>query len=102
MAQGTTRPHGSSGEYISHINAVRMRITGFGVFNMKFWSLDDIYSQDLVPFDLQSATNREPTRLANFKEQRAALEFSTDDIDEYFRINRIIIFTKALWSGYPG
>lgn len=102
MSKGTARPSGSSGEGISHFNAVRMRIVGTGDLKMTMYSLDDVNSKILVPYTLTATTNREPTRLTNFIEQRASLKGYTTELGEYFKINRIIIFSKELWSSYPG
>lgn len=101
MPKGTAVQQGSSGEVISHVTGVRMRVTGSGNLKMTLFSLDDIRSQVLVPFPLTAATNIEPFRLANFLEQRVALEVRTTEINEWFRINRIIVFTKAKFTMYP-
>lgn len=100
MAQ--TAREGSAGENISHFTAVRLRVTGSGSLVMNFYSLDDINSQQLAPLTMSASTNIQPTRLANFNEQRASLRIGTYQFQEYFRINRIIIFTKEIYSSYPG
>jgi hypothetical protein len=91
----------SKGELISHFTGVRMRVVGSGELEMKLISLDDVEEFEMVPFTLASTTNREPFRLANFNQQRALLEGKTDTINEVFRINRIILFCKPLWTDYP-
>lgn len=98
---GTARM-GSAGENISHFNAVRFRINGVGEMELTFYSLDDIKSQVLLPLNMLEATNIQPTRLANFIEQRAYLKGETNGLGEWFRINRIIVFQKELFSSYPG
>jgi|PlaIllAssembly_1097288.scaffolds.fasta_scaffold00017_4 hypothetical protein len=98
----TTAREGSTGENISHFTAVRMRVTGQGNLKLKFYSLDDIKSQDLVPLPMQTTTNIQPTRLANFSQQRASLKIGTTEFQEYFRINRVIIFAKEMFTSYPG
>ena len=87
---------------VSHFNAVRLRIVGQGNLNMTLFSLDDEHSQVLVPFALNSTTSVVPTRLANFTEQMASLECETTEINDYFRINRIVIFSREIFSSYPG
>ena len=101
MGYGSALSQGSSGESISHFTGVRMRIIGSGDLKMTFKSFDEIEEQELVPFSMSATTAREPFRLANFNQQRAMLEGYTDVIDEIFKINRIIIFAKELWSDYP-
>lgn len=101
MAFGSAASQGSSGENISHFTGVRMRVTGSGSLKMTFKSLDEVEEQELVPFTMVTVTNREPFRLANFNQQRAMLEGYTTEIDETFRINRIIIPVKQIWTDYP-
>lgn len=101
MAKGTSRPMGSGGEYISHINAIRMRVVGNGNLKLTLTSFQDVHNQDLVDISLSEKTNIQPMRLANFVEQRAALTIKTTSINDYFRVNRIIVFTKFFASEYP-
>lgn len=100
--QGTARPSSGEDEGITHFGAVRMRLTGTGSLLMSFYSLDDTNNQTLVPFTMIASSNIEPTRLSNFNEQRAALKIQTTEINEYFRINRIILFAKNIYTSYPG
>jgi hypothetical protein len=88
-------------ETVNHYHSVRIRVNGSGNLRGMFYSLDDVNSQVLTPLAMQSLTNIQPTILLNFKEQRAALEFKTTEIDETFRIGKIIIFVKPLWTSYP-
>lgn len=101
MPKGTARSSGSSGEYISHFNAIRMRVIGTGSLKLTFYSLQDMTSQQLADIPLNEATNIQPTRLANFMEQRASLELGTTSINDYFRVNRILIFSKPTFTSYP-
>ena len=78
-----------------------MRLVGEGDLQMRLLSLDEIETQTLVAFTMAATTNREPFRLANFNQQRAMLEVKTTVINEYFKINRIILFAKELWTDYP-
>lgn len=93
---------GGGSENILHFGAVRMRVTGSGNLVMVFRALDDQANSTLATLAMSSATDREPRVLANFVNQRALLELSTTAIDETFRINRIIVFAKPLWTEYPG
>jgi hypothetical protein len=101
MPKGMARSQGSSGEYISHFNAIRIRAIGTGSLKLTLYSLQDIRFQQLADLPLAEATNIQPTRLANFMEQRASLELGTTSINDYFRINRILVFTKPTFTSYP-
>jgi len=86
---------------INHYHAVRMRVTGSGLLRMRLLSLDDIDTQTLVPFTMAATTQREPTRLANFKSQQARLEIKTTAMNEIFKIGKIVIFSKPVETEFP-
>lgn len=86
---------------IQHYHGVRMRVTGSGSLLMTLHSLDEVDQSVLVPFTMAATTAREPTRLANFKTQRCSLELKTTEIDEVFRISKIIIFSKPVEGEFP-
>jgi len=92
----------SSGENINHVNAVRIRLVGVGNLKLKLQSLQNVIEQDLLDLPMSSVINIQPTRLANFKQQRMALQGRTTEINEYFKINRIVIFAKPSETSYPG
>lgn len=84
-----------------HFNAVRMRVVGSGNLDLELRSMDDVNTQTLTPITMSATTNREPTQLANFKDQRCQLRFSVNAINEYFTISKIVIFIKEYQTGYP-
>lgn len=92
----------SSSGLINHFGAVRLRVTGSGSLQMRLLSLDEVKTSTLVPLTMSTTTNREPVRLSNFNEQRAALEIKTTSIDEIFIISKIVIFTKPVAVEFPG
>ena len=102
MPAGSALSELSSGESISHFAAIRVRVNGTGNLKLSVYSLDDVKSKTLVPLVMQTANRIIPTRLVNFTEQRASFELKTTEIGERFRINRIIIFTKEVFTSYPG
>lgn len=87
---------------IIHFNAIRMRVRGVGNLDMELKAFDDDPTAVLTAFTMTETTGKFLIRLCNFKSQRAALEFSTDEIDEIFRINKIVVFAKPLFTEYPG
>src|SRR5262245_6280015 len=76
----------NSGESLIHFNAVRLRVTGTGYLRLKFMALNTVYTQTLAPLVMTNTTNREPTQLANFMQQRARIELRTTDFGDYFDI----------------
>lgn len=90
------------GEYIHHTTGVRLRLVGTGNLKMRLLSLDAVITQTLVPLVMTPTNAREPLRLSNFKSQRTQFEVSTTEINEVFKINRIIIFAKPVETDFPG
>lgn len=89
-------------EQILHFGAITYRLNGTGTFRPTLYSLDRTTSQTLVPLTMSLTPGKEPTRLCNFNQQRALLRGETTAIDEYFKINRIVLFVKAIYTQYPG
>ena len=102
MPRGTARSQGSSGEAISHFNAVRMRVVGTGFLKMTFFSLQNQTYFQMADLEMSEITHISPIRLANFIDQRASLQIETHSINDYFKINRIIIFSREFAAEYPG
>lgn len=90
-----------SGEYEHHIVAVRLRVIGSGNLKLSLADLDDIQVSDLVDLPLQTATRIEPLRLANFQSQRIRLVGKVTELNEHFKIQRILIFSKPVVMEYP-
>lgn len=103
MPLGVARRRGSSGENICHIDSIRMRVIGTGNLRLSLHSLQNVRSQVCPnPILMAAVTDIEPTRGFNFLSQRMALKVQTTEIDEFFRINRIIIFAREVFTSYPG
>jgi hypothetical protein len=84
-----------------HFGAARLRVSGVGNLRMSLVSLDDIYSSTLIPLVLSSGTNREPTQLSNFIQQRALLRIETTDINERFNVSKVIVYIKPVANSFP-
>jgi hypothetical protein len=102
MAKGAALSEASVGENISHFASIRIRVNGTGSLKMKVSSLDDVRSKELVPFTMQTTNRIIPTRIVNFMEPRAAFELKTTEMNEFMRINRIVVFVKEVFTSYPG
>ena len=100
MARRKTQSGG--GEFVHHVGAVRMRVTGAGSLLMQLNSLDDVESFTMIPFTMAATTRVEPTRLANFKSQRIQLEGRVTGLNQIItHIHRIVIFAKPVESDLP-
>lgn len=89
-------------EYIQHFGAVTLRVNGVGTLKMSFIGLDDIIINDLTPLIMSPTPGREPRILANTKGQRVRLKLITTEINETMLVNRIIIWSKPLFTQFPG
>lgn len=91
----------SEGENIVHFTGIRLRVNGTGNLIPTLYSLDNVLTQQLVPYPMLPVTERQLTRLSNFQTQRAALELKTTVMDEVFKINRIIVYAKEVFVEFP-
>jgi hypothetical protein len=76
-------------------------VTGTGNLDMSLLSQDEVKSVTITPLALQSTNEKQPTKLTNFVQQRALLKISTDEINEFFYIQRLILYVKQMYSQYP-
>lgn len=99
----------SQGEAINHFNGVRLRVVGEGDLQVNVFALDDSNPtivvapvETLIPYPMVTITQREPTLLMNVRQQRMSIEFKVTEINEWFEIGRVIVFTRPLFSSFPG
>lgn len=91
----------NNSENITHVTAIRLRVTGSGNLKIALHSLDSVRTFNCVDTAMQVATDRIANRLANFKSQRIQIEVFTTAIEEYFIIGDITAFIKPISTGYP-
>lgn len=87
---------------IIHYGAVELRVNGSGNLLLKLKGLDDAYQLTLVPLVMSTAPGRQQVRLGNFMNQKARLRIETNVINEIFKINKVIIWVKPVYTSYPG
>jgi hypothetical protein len=91
----------SGGESELHIVVTRTRVIGSGNLRYTLQDYSSIQNQTLVPLAMQAATRFEPDVLSNFQSQRTRLIGQVTAINEWFEINRIVIFAKPVAEEYP-
>jgi hypothetical protein len=101
MPLGAVISEGSSGENVIHFAVIRVRMTGTGNLQIRVFSYDDVRIKILVAIPVNPAPGRIMSRLVNFTDQRASFELKTTQINETFRINRITVYAKEVFTGYP-
>lgn len=89
-------------ESILHFGLARIRVTGSGALKLIIKGYDSNPSFNLAPITMQLGPGRESDRLCNLSNQRAQLRVYVTDLNEYFRINRIVLFAKTIYNQYPG
>lgn len=87
---------------IHHFAAVRVRVVGSGNLRMRLLSLSEAKEKVIVPIEMETSTDIEPTKGTNFRQPVASLEMKTTAIDEYFVVSKIVIFAKVSATGRPG
>lgn len=92
----------TQGEAINHFNGVRLRVIGSGDLQVTAWALQEVSSEVLVPYAMQTTTKIQPTLLMNVREHRVSLEIKVTEINEWFDIGRIILFSKPLYTSVVG
>lgn len=90
------------GEQINHFGGITLRVSGAGVLRPKFYGLDGNLTYNLPTYTMGATPGRAPFVLANFVNQRARLELKTTAINERFKVNRIIIHVKPIFTSFPG
>lgn len=88
-------------ESILHFCAVTLRINGTGNCDMTLIGLDSAKTKNLAALVMATAPGKEPTVLTNFNSQRARLRIKTDEIDEYMKVNRVILWIKERATSFP-
>lgn len=86
---------------INHFGSVRIRVNGTGNLNLTYFNLDDTVTSTLIAIPMSTTPGKEILQLSNFTTQRASLEIKTTLINEYFRISKIVIYARAVSTGYP-
>lgn len=93
---------GADPENINHFGGIRMRVQGDGDLLMTLYTLDKVRSSTLLALGLDENDQTEPVRLSNFSTQKAIFRAETNELDDFMKFNRIIIFIKPIYSQGPG
>lgn len=85
-----------------HCGAIRLRVNGSGLLRGTLIGLDNVLTKDLPTITMATSPGVEPRVLTNFKNQRIRYKIYTNTINDYFEINRYVVFTKPLYVEGPG
>jgi hypothetical protein len=96
----------SRGESINHFNGVRLRVIGDGDLQVAAYrpggENTDILDETLIPYPMVSPTSNQPVLGMNVRRQRISLEIKVEEINEWFQINRLVVFYKVLFTSFVG
>lgn len=79
-----------------------MRIQGAGDMKLTWQSLDTVRTSDLAPLTMAENPGLEPFKLSNFIAQRAFLYGTTTVLNDFFSINKIIIYVREYGTQFVG
>jgi hypothetical protein len=85
-----------------------MRVVGTGNLDVRLIGLyedtiaaDNPPTQSMVPYPMQTSTPNFAQFHANFEQQYAQIEITTDAIDEFFKITKIVTYVKEVAIALP-
>lgn len=90
----------SDGAY-SHYNGIRLRINGSGSLLLQWFNEDATQNEVDATLTLNVATGFEPLTLSNFKAQKAFLHVALSGVNSFFKLNKIRVYAKKLWTMAP-
>ena len=89
------------GGTILHAGSLRFKIRGSGTLNTTLYDRDKATSYVCPGFALATLPGREPTILANFTSQGFIIKIAVTAYQNYFQLNGIKLFVKAIYDSYP-
>jgi len=89
-------------EELLHAGAIKIRVVGQGVLVPTLYSLNKVNQMTTAFVTMQSPNPNEPLILTNFVSHRIMLRLETNHLNDQFRINRIILYVKPIYTSLPG
>jgi hypothetical protein len=86
---------------VNQFGIVRLKAEGVGTLQVSVWGEDRLSYQDLNPVTLQAIPGKEYTNLSNYINERAAVKVQSNLADNWFRINRIVLFSRFYAAQRP-
>lgn len=85
----------------THLNPVRVRVKGEGNLQAFAFDAGEIYSTELDPKAMSTATGQSVNYLCNFRGEKVCVQLMVSELDEYFVINAIYAFVKPIALSFP-
>lgn len=90
-----------TGEFITHVNPIRLRVIGSGNLQAKLYSLDDVDTLELPVLPMTATSNKYGEYLSNFQSLQISIEFKVTELNEWFKIHTITPYVKPVAASYP-
>jgi hypothetical protein len=87
--------------FINVYTGVRLRARGTGTLDIRLFSEDNVSNVSLQPVTLSTTPGKEYFRLANFTNEKCAVDLLTASSGEKFNLNKIVLFGTVAWAERP-
>lgn len=91
----------SLGDIQSHVNPIRVRLTGSGNLKAYLFDTGAVNNTTLEPQAMSLTSARSLNYLSNFTAEKVALTLMTTEINEYFNISNIYAYVKPSRNSFP-
>lgn len=85
----------------SHINPVRIRVTGVGSLKAFLFDTGTINNAILSPNTMSLTSARSLNYLSNFRAELICLQIMTTEKDEYFDVSNMWAYIKPTAASFP-
>lgn len=92
---------GKLGDNQSHINPVRVRVTGSGNLRAILFDTGQINNSELNAKAMSLTTAKSVNFLSNFTAEKVALTLMTDTINESFTVSNMWVYVKPSRNSFP-
>jgi len=86
---------------VNSVTSLRLRVKGQGVLHSKLYGLDEVLVKTLANRTLASTPGKEITVLANFVNERCALDLELNGASEHLEVLRATLFIAPIWLERP-
>lgn len=87
--------------YVHHLAAVGLRVSGVGTLNITAYGLDDVNSATIPALTLATSPGREYLQKTNFQNEQIMVKVGCNNGSEYFILREITLYIKELWAARP-
>lgn len=94
-------PKTGIGDIQTHVNPIRIRVTGSGNLKGYLFDTGTINNATLTAQTLSLTTARSANFISNFRAERICFLMMTTEIDEYFVVSNMFMYVKPTAASFP-